>query len=578
MRTWPIANYSNIRIVSSKLCVACAGLPLGVGAALGAGVARQIRILSSIPADPAHYREYAALGRLAMLEPVRLWNWIIAAAAGCVLLWLGLALIYQWQGRRMGWRATLCLCLPVAAGVALLCANPLTDAGRSMAVAAIGFAGPGQIIAAFLLMLSPLWIRGGWRPNRWCVWLCSVSLTVTSGVWMVLVQEPTGDEPSYLLAMHSLVYDHDLDVGNNHARQDYRHFYPTTIHQGQLLPTRRGITLPKHSLGLPVLGAAVYGMGGRLGVSLLCSLITAALAASVYHVVLRRGRDRALRCWSVVLLCAPLALYAGQIYPNAATGLLAILVVLCAARHPFAAGVAAGVIPWFHLGTWPLAVAAAAASVRSRRGVLTCLAGALPFWAALAAMHFYFWGRLLPPMGAYGHFSAATLPVSLVGLFLDQEAGLLWVAPVWLFMLTGIAARPRVVFRAEGVLWLGWVLYVSTFNWWYGGWSPTGRFLLPVVGMMALLLGEGLEQAASWGHRLWLASGAATMVLVSFPFFRFNARDGSHAVLDALASPGRVLASLLPSLVAFRPSVWAAWAGLLAALLLLQWHRGRQAV
>lgn len=556
----------------------CAVLPMGIGAAMGVGVARLITSLSPITRDPSHYREYAALRRLSMLESVHQWQWIAAGAMGCLLVWLGLSLIFRHQRRRLGWGATVGLCVPVATGAVLLSADPLSETGRSMAVAAVGLAGPGQIIAGFLLMLYPLWLRSAWRPGRGFVWICSVALAVTSGLWMALVQEATGDEPSYLLAMHSLVYDHDFDVANNHARQDYRHFYPTTIHHGQLLPTLRGVTLPKHSLGLPLLGAAVYKLGGRLGVSVLCSLITASFAACVYHLMRRREIAVALRCWSVVLLCAPLALYAGQIYPNAAAGVLVVLALLLAPRHAVAAGGATGLIPWFHLGTLPLAIGVCVLGPRSRKGALRCLAGALPFWGALAAMHLYFWARLLPPAGAYGQFSPAMIPAALPGLFLDQESGLLWVAPVWLLMLMGVVARPRAMVRSEGILLLGWLLYISTFNWWYGGWSPTGRFLLPVLGLMALRLGEGLEYAVSWGRRLWLAGGMVTMVLVSFPLFRFNARDGTHAVLDALGSPGNTLASLLPSLVTFRPWVWTVWAFALMFLLLLTWHRGRQAV
>ena len=39
----------------------------------------------------------------------------------------------------------------------------------------------------------------------------------------------TGDEPHYLLAAHSLVYDHDLDLANNYADQDYASFYPSAL-------------------------------------------------------------------------------------------------------------------------------------------------------------------------------------------------------------------------------------------------------------------------------------------------------------------------------------------------------------
>jgi hypothetical protein len=274
-----------------------------------------------------------------------------------------------------------------------------------------------------------------------------------------------------------------------------------------------------------------------------------------------------------------LPLYFGQIYPNAATGLLLVASLLCAPGHGALAGTLLGLIPWFHLGTWPLAMGALVVVViRDRANAIRYLAPAFLLWGGLLAMHGYFWRAVVPPAGAYGRFSLAQIPAALPGLLLDQESGLLWVAPTWLVALVGAASRRSICSRGEALLLGGWLVYVSTFNWWFGGWSPTGRFLLPAVGLMVLVLGDGVHAAQTLARRLWLASGVGTTVLVAFPFFRFNAHDGTNVVLDAAGSLGTIIASGLPSVVTPRGGVWAAWLCVLGLVTIVLWRRVRHSL
>lgn len=528
---------------------------------MGSSAAALVRAVGSVTPDPLHYRTFEALERLAALRAVTPLIWVAAGAACAGLAWHALTTAYRLQERVAGWRAAVGLAFPVVIGVVLLAlGEPSTRAGRFVAVAAAGMAGPGVVMAWSILVLWPVWASRPWCAGPRFVWSLSMGVMVVLGLWMAAVQEPTGDEPSYLLAMHSLAYDHDLDVGNNHARQDYRHFYPGEITHGQILPTRRGIVLPKHSLGLPVVGATVYRFGGRTGVSILCSAIAAAYAGCIYHLVRRRkGVAAASRCWSVSLLCAPLVLYAGQIYPNAAVGLLVVTAMLLSPARPVAAGVPLGLVPWLHLGSWPLAGGVLVVLIARDAGRTgRYLIGPAALWGILAAMHWYFWRALLPPAGVYGRFAVSAVPGALLGLALDQEAGILWIAPVWMVAAAGLCRRTAGSL-VEPMMVGAWLVYVSTFNWWFGGWSPTGRFLLPAVGLAAVVLADGIAARRTLARGLWLLSCLISCVLIAFPFFRFNAHDGTNSVLDASGPPGRFLALLLPSVVAVRPAVWAFW-------------------
>src|SRR5687768_13874238 len=69
-----------------------------------------------------------------------------------------------------------------------------------------------------------------------------------------------GDEPHYLLAAESLVEDGDVDVQNQYAARAYDDFYPYDLDRhGE--ETEGRLNEP-HGLGLPVLIAPAYALGG----------------------------------------------------------------------------------------------------------------------------------------------------------------------------------------------------------------------------------------------------------------------------------------------------------------------------
>jgi hypothetical protein len=54
-------------------------------------------------------------------------------------------------------------------------------------------------------------------------------------------------------------------------------------------------------------------------------------------------------------------------------------------------------------------------------------------------------------------------------------------------------------------------------------------------------------------------SSLLSVVLTAFPFFRYNAHDGSHSILDALGGYGEFASALMPSVVQGRPLIWCVW-------------------
>jgi len=544
------------------------------GLFLGWSISETLRELSRFVPEAGHYRIEGAFARLEPMAAVPAPVWIAGGALGCLVLWSLLRKIVLSQERTRPGPTTALAFIPIliAAIVMAVFGDITTQGGRFWLVASVGLATAGQMVAWVYLLLWPLWDRrNGWLPGTGSVWAISLGLYIAIGLWTTTIMEPTGDEPHYFLAMHSLVHDGDLDLSNNHEQQDYLHFYPTEIHNSQMIPTTRGIVLPKHSLGLTLVGAPFYYAGGRMAVGLFAVLPAAMFAVILFNYMsLLMGLANGAKCWSIVLLSSPLVIYPGQIYPNVATGLLIGVAMLWSARRrsKLVAGVALGLVPWFHLGTWPLAVAVLLFLMIQRREVLiSTIVPAAVLWSGLFGFHLYFWGSLTPPVATYGSFSIKTIPAALAGLFLDQEAGLVWISPIWIVCLTGLVLAwktPR--FRGSVLLLLGWLIYVSTFDWWYGGWCPTGRFLLPALTFLCIPLCLGVERLGVVSKWLWLATGLCTITLVSFPFFRYNAHDGSNSVLDAAGSFGKSVAGTLPSVVNFDPLVWGGWIAILGVI------------
>jgi hypothetical protein len=81
--------------------------------------------------------------------------------------------------------------------------------------------------------------------------------------------------------------------------------------------------------------------------------------------------------------------------------------------------------------------------------------------------------------------------VGIPGQLLDQQFGLFIYSPVYIFLAIGIFFMLKT--RKRELFWLSLIflsLYLpnSAYRQWYGGWSPAGRFLLPLMPVLLILL------------------------------------------------------------------------------------------
>lgn len=339
-----------------------------------------------------------------------------------------------------------------------------------------------------------------------------------------------GDEPHYLLQAHSLVNDGDLEMQNNYANGDYRDFFDTeTLNVGAYLYEYNGRTIRHHfALGMPLLLAPAYALGGRVGVQLLLALLTASAMSALLLAVRRFVAPRA--AFAGVLLCAllyPIVIYSHQIYPETVIlALTAFVLALTLAgdgghvrRRALLVGLAVGLMPHFQNKFILLAALLYAFFVwRTRAEFKTALGAALrwslPPIVLLAAGHlawaYVIYGEigrsaLISP--GYARLVDARIDDGILGLWFDQEVGLFFFAPLYLLALPGGWALLREPASRGVALWL--VLLYASFHLlggayydWPAGLSPAPRYLVPVLPVLVIFTAAGLAWLLRRGQLL----------------------------------------------------------------------------
>ena len=423
------------------------------------------------------------------------------------------------------------------------------------------------------------------------VLVTSALVYTLTAAYLGQVLSTTGDEPYYLLITHSLVLDHDLDLANNLARQDYRAFYWGRLAESQgLIHHDSGRVYSFSYSGLfAYLLLPGYALGGRLGAMLVVSLAGAALAVNLF--LLGRETSGSLRVgfltWLYLCFSPPVFLFVSQLYPEIPAAALVAWAIRVIRRLP---GRSPATLPGLALALLGLVLL---------KGRYTAVAGPLLAWALgrLRRPRLVLAGLVLSGLvvaGLWGidrhlgglmyrlHYQVAGWPnprnplamgTALIGLFLDQEFGLLACAPVYVLALLGIPVALRRDPHAPALLGVLVVAVAPLLGpYWFAGFSSPARYLVAVVPVLAVLVAWTITlDRARWIRAIalacWWASLALSVTLTVRPMLRYNRGTGEARWISAIAArAGFDLSRFVPSLVS--PSPESRWvvAGLAVAL------------
>jgi len=428
------------------------------------------------------------------------------------------------------------------------------------------------------------WAAGAAFVTAWLVYQALLPFVLKA--WAV-----TGDEPHYLLAAHSLVYDGDLDLADNYANADYAAFYAGGYLDPHVRGQPDGTQLISHDSGLVFLLALPYAWAGRAGVLQFAILLGALLAAQMTLL----GAEVSGRWWAGLLaalalgLTAPLGLYVFQIYPELAGGLAVTWCLrqvlgtahwLAPSENPPApsrgrtllVALALAGLPWLSGRFAPLSVllvglaawrtlAGPQRAPRSWLGALT--SAALASLGLYLVVNFALYGGPTPSATPSGNavlsgfraIGGQQIGRGLIGWWLDQHRGLLVFGPALALAFVGL---PH-VWRGRGLAGLAsfapvavmWGL-ASAWGGFYSGWEVSARFLM--VGVPALAGGLAAAMAGVTGRArrlaFWpLAAGLVTLSATNLVVMALNPFVMLHQSPVALweTATGRVWRQWFPA-------------------------------
>ena len=436
-------------------------------------------------------------------------------------------------------------------------------------------------------------------PPRWVLLPAAFAIYAVVAARAQAQVGPEGDEPHYLMVADSLWHDHDVSLERDYAEGRYRAFHPGDLEPHYRVRGRHGEIYSLHAIGLSLLIAPAYALGGYPATSFFMAFLAALLAREVREVGRAWGLQEApaeAAAWAVAL-SPPLIHYAGLVFTEVPAALGVAVALrrirgLPEARVADVAllGAALAALPWLNVRYAALAALLFAFALAARprpRAVAVIIGLAAASGLGLALYHQALYG-FSDPRRVYGRrpeISLALVPSGLPGLLLDQEFGLLVYAPVFALAVPGLALIFRRC-RRDGLAAAGLVavalVIAAAWPMWRGGWNPPARFLLPVVPALALGLaasfqnGFGSASALLLGWSLWtgLAGGLEPRLVHrdrdgTAPFFRIFA--GAEEWTRLL--PGYVLPDENPD----RHRLAFAWAGALAVAAASSLRPGRRA-
>jgi hypothetical protein len=481
---------------------------------------------------------------------------------------------------------TAALLPAVAAAAVLLCR---WAGGSLLPVALLGLLAlpwlPFRVPAAFLIWVAPV---------AWIVWLAVVVLLAASipgsptiairrprltaaiialaifglSAWRAAPMIPGGDEPHYLVITQSLLLDGDLTIEDVHRRGDYRAYYA-----GELPPhvQRRGLDgriYSVHAPGLPALLAPAFAIGGHPAVVVFLVLLAAAGTALAWHVGwLATGQTGAAWfAWTAVTLPVTAIFQSFTVYPDGVGGVLALTGLWAVLRAGdesrsgstrvlpwFLHGMALALLPWLH-SRFAVLAGGFGALILLRLGATKDPASKAVAFLSVPAISAVLWigfflaiyGRADPtaPYGPGEIGSFQFVPGGLGGLLFDQRFGLLAYAPVLaiafggLAVMTARAASRRFALELLFVI-LPYLLTVTHFAMWWGGWSAPARFFAPVLPLFCLpaahawVTFRGRTARAVIGASVVLTAAASAIVIwVDRGRLAYNTRETTGLWLD----------------------------------------------
>ena len=462
-------------------------------------------------------------------------------------------------------------------------------------------------IVAVRLAAAAWWTVRFGAPPAFVFALCIAFYAPLAG-WRVAASLPLGDQVFYLLSAEKLVH------GSIDATIDSRRFYELLGIEPQPVDSATHVADspagPRLVQGYALAAVLAPGwlIGGEVGATLVISLFAAWAAMQTWLLLGETVGDRPASrvAWALAAFCAPLALAAVHVYPNAvgasviATGYR--LAFTSRDFRPAAAGALLGVTALLNprdgivliallpfIRAWP------------RRNLVRFLTGVAGLAIVAELVSLVTFGIPLPYVGyLFGTAAAQTIDpeptwtfrvwVGLPAILFDRVFGIAGTAP-WLFISALGAATAlradRLRLAPAAFATVTSLVVLSLFRLWEGGYAPPNRYIVDILPLATPFVAHGLAVATAALARVLVAaaigvSALMTAVLLAVPSAELNTAFEDKPRELLAAALGLDPLGWLPSFQPTTPDWWiAAYLRLVPALLLvallavLGWRRER---
>lgn len=404
--------------------------------------------------------------------------------------------------------------------------------------------------------------------------------------------EPYGDEPLYLLNVHSFTRDLDWELTNNFYDPELDYLFQDR----SFMPGYVGSWGVR--LGFPLLLSPAFWIASTMGVTVWLCLLAAACMVILLEARYQEQTFAQPSFLVAAVLLSPLAWFTGRVFTEIPAALFCLVLTLLLERLLLDREIR----PWMLVA---MAVSfVGLATVKVRFFPLVAAYGVVFLWVglirrkgrfsplflggwllslaallsgALALDRYAFDGVLFVRRFQvyFTHFLEWIHPdlwgLTILGLLFDQEYGLFFQGPLLLLLFVWLVAdrEQRLRDRLLLVLPAGTYIFALAFirgDIWFGGLNPPSRFLIVLVPSFAWLAWRGLQALPRGAVGIVLGIGVVkglhSVALVARPSWQIRWATGRDPALGALSDQiGGAFELWLPSVI--RLSTLGSWLSLL---------------
>jgi hypothetical protein len=464
-------------------------------------------------------------------------------------------LLIGWFAIRERWQNGLSLILKLDAAIGLL---PFLMGKFFVGIDEFSFRAFGTIYVIFLLLrvfLGLMWLAWnapGTEPVRHAaIYVFLVTFLAFGGCvpWMWLSSSPQGDEAHFMVLTHSIVVDHDFEVGNNYQNRDFKEEFPPPspgsfrgypygfmqrdgmggmLVEPHVLRNYRGRLMLQHDMGFPLLLVPGYAVDRREGALMTIALIAAVGAAGIFEFATLLGARNFQALLTVALFgfTTPYYVFSQAALIDLVGAVISLWIALQffryrkqeRGRYLLLSGILIAILPWLNIRYWSLAGPAFLVLCAwlfhresGRYAVLIkklALVGtpSLVSLAVFAMVDKVLFNTYLPnaSMVLVGRSMPVFKPQPLrgfLGMMFDGSFGLIPTGPLYVAVAAGMIVmfrRDRWSFAALLLPAFGYLSFLSCNQFWSGGWAAPGRYILSAVTAMVPTAALVLNRKVRW--------------------------------------------------------------------------------